>query len=109
MRMRPAKAPWTKLYQATPDPRGFFEAVLGFGKLEDQWIRISAADQKRYFGEAPFGRRALKVAADGTITVFKTCDFGRDFDYQTWRYDMYSNCWLNGEDRRVGDFKPCNT
>ena len=64
---RPSAAPFVKLYEATPDPIGFFEAVLGFGRLAGQWIRISAADQRRFFGCVPFGKLAIRVEEGGKI------------------------------------------
>ena len=97
---RPSAAPFVKLYEATPDPIGFFEAVLGFGRLAGQWIRISAADQRRFFGCVPFGKLAIRVEEGGKITTFKTQAFGQDWDYGTWFFDHSTKGWLNGEDRR---------
>ena len=49
------------LYEATPDARGFFESVLGFSGLDGGFFRVSAADQRRYFGRVPFGKCAIQV------------------------------------------------
>lgn len=69
------------LYPATPDARGFFESVLGFSEgTAETYIRVSAADQRRYFGRVPFGKCALKVSQQGVIRLIKTKAFGRDFD-----------------------------
>ena len=80
-------AAFTRLYPATPDPRGFFESVLGFENLADTYIRVTAADQKRYFGYTPFGRTAVKVAENGILTLAKTKAFGTDSDTSDFVYD----------------------
>lgn len=81
------------LYPATPDPRGFFESVLGFTGLTDQWFRVSAADQRRYFGRVPFGKCAVKVSDQGIIRIIKTKAFGRDQDSFEMFYDHCSKCF----------------
>jgi len=81
------------LYSATPDPRGFFESVLGFSGLEGKWFRVSYADQKRYFGRVPFGKCAVKVEGDGILTIIKTKAFGRDRDYFEMFFDHLSKCF----------------
>jgi hypothetical protein len=95
----PRTAKIVSLYPATPDARGFFESVLGFGKMENKWFRVSAQDQRRYFGNVPFGKLAIKVSASGEITTFKTQDFGRDWDFCEWHFDFATKKWLNGENR----------
>ena len=104
---RPSKAKLTPLYLATPDSIGFFEAVLGFGRLAGQWIRISAADQRRYFGCVPFGKMAIKVEKSGEITTFKTQAFGQDWDFGTWFFDHSQKAWTTGQDRKEFRFLPC--
>ena len=104
---RPAAAKIVKLYKSTPDTIGFFEAVLGFGKLANEWIRVSAADQRRYFGNVPFGKLAIKVQEGGEITTFKTQAFGKDWDYGTWFFNHSKKVWMNGEDRREVNTTPC--
>lgn len=105
---RPASAKFTPLYLATPDPIGFFEAVLGFGCLAGRWIRVPAADQRRHFGCVPFGKLAIKVEEGGEITTFKTQAFGKDWDYGTWFFDHSKKAWLNGHDRRPCATLPCH-
>jgi hypothetical protein len=104
---RPSKALFTPLFPATPDSIGFFEAVLGFGQLAGQWIRISAADQRRYFGCVPFGKMAIKVEEGGEITTFKTQAFGQDWDFGTWFFDHSRKVWTNGHDRKEFHSFPC--
>jgi len=87
------KAKIAKLYPATPDARGFFESVLGFSGLADQYIRVSAADQKRYFGRALFGKCALKVSETGVVRIIKTKAFGRDFDSLEMFWDGLKGCF----------------
>lgn len=72
----------------TPDPTGFFESLAIEG-LEGKWLRISYADQRRFFGKIVFGHRAVKVAPDGLITIFKIQAFGKDFDL----WDMLWNAF----------------
>lgn len=69
-----------KLYEATPDARGFLESVLGFSDLADTYFRVSAADQRRYFGRVPFGKCAIKVSQTGIMKLVKTKAFGGDWD-----------------------------
>jgi hypothetical protein len=104
---RPAKAAFIDLYQATPDSRGFFESILGFGKLAGQWVRVRASDQRRHFGNVPFGKLAIKVGEDGRITTFKTQAYGKDWDYGVYYFDHGSKKWLNGEDRHEISALPC--
>jgi len=81
----------------TPDATGFFEAVAIEG-LEGKFIRVSAADQRRYFGRPVFGRRAVRVSKEGKITVKKTQAFGKDFDEWNLLWDSFRSCfsWLDG-------------
>lgn len=81
------------LYPATPDPRGFFESVLGFTCIPDQWFRVSAADQKRYFGRVVFGKCAVKVSNQGIMRIIKTKGFGRDQDSFEMFFDHLSKCF----------------
>jgi len=61
----------------TPDPLGFFESMI-IGGFEGQFVRVSAASQKRHFcGTTPFGRRAIKFE-NGNVTIIRSVDFGRD-------------------------------
>lgn len=82
-----------ELYPATPDPRGFFESVLGFSGLEDQWFRVSAADQRRYFGRVLFGKCAVRVSPVGIVKIIKTKAFGRDQDSLEMFFDHLSRCF----------------
>lgn len=89
------------LYPATPDPRGFFESVLGFSGLADQYIRVSAADQRRYFGRIVFGKCAVKVTEGGIVRIIKTKAFGRDFDSFDMFFDhlcgQFRSSWAGGD------------
>ena len=86
------------LYEATPDARGFFESVLGFSGLDGGFFRVSAADQRRYFGRVPFGKCAIQVGQDGIVEVIKSKGFGRDFDSIRVYFDHASNCFRSNWD-----------
>ena len=94
-------AKFEALFAATPDARGFFESVLGFSGFADQYIRVSAQDQRRYFGRAPFGKCAIKVSDVGVVKLIKTKAFGHDMDSIEFYYDNCNNCfrstWDNAE------------
>lgn len=91
---RPREACYEELYPATADPRGFFESVLGFEKLEGRWFRVKAADQRRYFGNTPFGKKAVKVTGEGSkVEVFRTSAFGKDWEFWEIYYDFSSKEW----------------
>ena len=93
-------APFVKLYEATPDPRGFLESVLGFSGLADTYIRISSADQRKYFGRTPFGKCAIKVSESGVFKLIKTKAFGRDFDEISFVLDPAKNTFFSMWDGR---------
>lgn len=78
----------------TPDPTGFFEAVAIEG-LEGKWLRVSYADQRRFFGRIVFGRRAIMVMPDGQIKMFKIQDFGKDFDLWTFFYNAFDRVFYS--------------
>ena len=93
-----------ELYECLPDPRGFFESVLGFSGLGDSYIRVSYADQRRYFGRVIFGKCAVMVSESGVVRIIKTKAFGRDFD----KLDMFFD-HLCGQFRSVfGDNDICH-
>ena len=85
-------ATFVDLYPATPDARGFFESV-GFSQMEDQYFRVRAADQKRYFGRVLFGKCAVKVSPQGIVRIIKTKAFGRDQDSFEMFFDHNSKCF----------------
>lgn len=87
-------APVVELYEATPDARGFFEAVLGFENMKDLWFRVSAKTQRRYFGNVPFGKKAVRVTQTGTVEIFKTNGFGKDWDKITVAFDHAGKRWF---------------
>lgn len=79
------------LPETTPDPIGFFESIYLAG-LEGEFVRITAAIQRRYFGCIPFGKLAVCVE-NGTCRTIKAMDFGRDFDTQEAYWSMADNAW----------------
>lgn len=83
--------------QATKaDAIGFFESVALAG-LEGEWFRVSAKQQREFFGNVPFGKRMVRVAKDGAVSVMRCMDFGSDFDIQTVRFDHSCKRWYYPE------------
>ena len=72
------------------DPVGFFEAFKLAG-LEDKFVRLSVAVQRRFFGRAPFGKKEVMVRPDGQIRTRVSCAFGHDWDEQYYRFDHLKN------------------
>jgi len=99
-----------ELYEATSDPMGFFEAVLGFEQMANRWFRLSRATQRRYFGKTshpvPFGKKAIRIDQFGLVSVFKSCDFGKDFDIQRYRWSQASRIWEYATDGRAVGHNP---
>lgn len=55
----------------------FFE-VMALLNIENQWVRMSADDQRKLFGVALFGKKQFQVKSSGVVMVcWKTC-FGTD-------------------------------
>lgn len=55
----------------------FFE-VMALLNIENQWVRMSADDQRKLFGVALFGKKQFQVKSSGVVMVcWKTC-FGND-------------------------------
>lgn len=75
------------------DAIGFFEAIK-LADLEGKWLRLSAAVQRRFFGRAPFGKKAVRVSDNGEVRTYVTDGFGRDWDEQIYRYDHSENVFV---------------
>lgn len=88
--------PLVSLIATKPDPIGFFEAMAlsGFGSTP---VRIPASIQRRHFGAVPFGKRAVSIEGS-TVHVFRSCDFGRDYDKQSVYFDQCSKVWRSSHD-----------
>jgi hypothetical protein len=85
---------------AKPDAIGFFEGICLEG-LEEKWLRISAAVQRKFFGKVIFGKKAVKVMKDGLIKTYQTMAFGHDWDEQFYRFDHFRGCLCYASDFRV--------
>lgn len=85
------------LFTTSLDAIGFFESVA-LSDYEGEWIRLSVADQRGFFGNAPFGKRMFKVSRDGLVSVMRSVAFGTDFDEQTGRYDHAAKQWVSDHD-----------
>lgn len=55
----------------------FFETMALLG-LENQWIRLSAANQRALLGAAVFGKQEIMVDEFGTVSVRRVTCFGMD-------------------------------
>ena len=73
----------------TADAIGFFEAIAIEG-LEDQFIRIPAAVQRKFFGKVVFGKLATRIGMDGIVTTIRSVAYGTDWE-ETQGY------WANAE------------
>jgi hypothetical protein len=85
------------LIDGIASPIGFFESIK-LNDMEGKWLRIPAAIQRRHFGSVPFGKKAVKVAEDGLVTVFHTVAFGHDWEEQNVRWDSCNHCWVYASD-----------
>ena len=70
---KPAKADRFTLYETF--------ALL---KLEGQWVRLSAADQRAIIGHNVFGKQEFRVTADGNVEVRRVTCFGLDTETQSY-------------------------
>jgi hypothetical protein len=87
------RASFAKLPACVPDALGFFESVLGFANLAGVYFRVTAADQRRYFGGVPFGKCAISVSQYGIVKLIKTKAFGKDFDTSEIYFDQSTKTW----------------
>lgn len=99
--------PLVSLLATRNDAYGFFEAIA-LGGLENETVKIPVSEQRRFFnGHAPFGKRGVRVTLDGTCQVYRSVDFGRDFDIQAVRYDFFAGEWISAYDgHRLGNEIP---
>ena len=88
--------PTANLPKTTPDAIGFFEAIALAG-LEEKYVRIPAATQRRHFGCVPFGRLGVRVE-NGVCRTIKAQDFGRDFDTCEAFWSMADKAWRSSND-----------
>ena len=75
-----------------PDVAGEFgalETAIELAGLTGCWLRLSAADQRRLMGFAPFGKKEVKVGDDGVVTVGYKIAFGQD-----WSEAQYSSATI---------------
>lgn len=55
-------------FPAVPDTLALFEAIALAG-LEDRWIELSLADQRRILGAPVFWYSPIRVGSDGSLQV----------------------------------------
>lgn len=95
---------WAKPAQADRYTLWEFCALMG---IEDQYIKLSAADQRAIIGAAIFGKRAFKVSGnDGTVTVFRSVAFGADTDYSDYLPQDVRACVAQGLQLSAGQTGP---
>ena len=66
-----------------PSRYALFE-LFALLKLEGQWVRLSAADQRAVIGAPVFGKLAFRVNDDCTIDVIRSSCFGMDYEQATY-------------------------
>lgn len=52
-------------------------ALLG---IENQYVRMSASDQRAIMGAAPFGKQQFMVMDNGDVRILRSACFGNDFE-----------------------------
>jgi len=60
----------------------FFE-VMALLNIENQWVRMSADDQRKLFGVALFGKKEFQVKSSGEVLVSWKTGFGADCETVT--------------------------
>jgi hypothetical protein len=78
-------------------------ALLGF---QDQWVRMSAADQRALLGFAVFGKRAFRINDNGTIDVIRSTCFGADYELATYLPGRVIDAASMGKELSPGTFGP---
>jgi hypothetical protein len=68
---------WVKPDQ--PIRSSLFEVACLVG-VEDQWIRMSADDQRAVMGFPVFGKQAFMVREDGVVEVARSTCFGTTYE-----------------------------
>ena len=92
---KPTKADRYTLYEAA--------ALLGF---QDQWVRMTAADQRTLLGFAVFGKRAFKVNDSGTVTVIRSTCFGADAEQHEYTPGQVTSAATQNKQLSPGTFGP---
>lgn len=54
-------------------------------RIEDQWVRLSADDQRAVMGFAPFGRLEFCVMEDGDVIIRRRLTYGRGYEQSTYQ------------------------
>jgi hypothetical protein len=67
------------VFPATPGAFGALETAIELAGLTGKWVRLSAADQRRLMGFAPFGKREVRVDSDSIISLRHRIAFGSDY------------------------------
>jgi len=101
----PAVIPaWTYEGKA-PGVLTFFESIALAG-LENQPIKLAAADQRLLLGSVVFGRREVVVHENGTVECSVDTGFGRDSDSAIWSANVVGLAAAAGKQLRPGTTGP---
>jgi len=71
----------------TPDEIGFFEA-MAIEQLEEQWVRIPASVQRKFFGKVVFGKLGVFVGKNGIVRTMRSVSFGTDWNESQGYYSV---------------------
>ena len=92
---KPAKADRYTLFEAA--------ALLGF---QDQWVRMTAADQRDLLGFAVFGKRAFRVNDNGTVDIKRSTCFGADTEQHEYQPGQVTSAATQHKQLSPGTFGP---
>jgi hypothetical protein len=89
---------WTR--PARRDALALFETIALAG-LENQWIRLSAADQRDVMGGVVFGKQEIRVT-DAGVEVVRSVGFGQDAESATYGVDRIRAAIASGKSLAPG-------
>lgn len=65
--------------------------------VPSSWTKLSATQQRQWFGGVVFGRRQVKHLPGRGFEVRRVVDYGRDHNDQTWSYAEIAALLNQGE------------
>lgn len=87
---------------AKPDALGFFEGIHLAGHT-GKWLRVSYAVQKKHFGRALFGKKAVRVNDNGVVDLWHSVAFGMDWEHVRMMFDQLTGQFVSASTgERVG-------
>lgn len=94
---------WT--LPAAPHRNAIFEAAA-LANIEDQWVRLSADQQRRLLGFPVFGKQAIRINSAGDIDVVRKTCFGSDSEIATYDSRTIHEAARQGKRLSPGVFSP---